>query len=161
MWFIRLLHIAAGVFWAGGAMLMGWFIAPSARKTGPAAGPFMQTLLRARVADYMFGAAVVAVGAGLWLFFATGGVRSGSWQGWALNLGALAGITAIVVGSTVQRPTAAKIQRLGGAVAAAGAPPTPEQAAELGQLQARMGAAASTTALLVAVAVVGMALGGG
>jgi len=161
MWFLRLLHIAAGVFWAGGAMLMGWFIAPSARRTGPAAGPFMQSLLRARVADYMFGAATVAVGAGLWLLFATGGPRSGSWQGWALNLGALSGIAAILVGGMVQRPTAGNIQRLGASVAATGAPPTPEQAAELGQLQTRMGAAASTTALLVAVAVVGMALGGG
>jgi hypothetical protein len=161
MWFIRLLHIAAGVFWAGGAMLMGWFIAPSAKRTGPAAGPFMQTLLKARVADYMFGAAVVAVAAGLWLFFSTGGVRTGSLQGWALNLGALAGITAILVGGIVQRPTGAKIQQLGGAVAAAGGPPTQEQAADMGRLQARMGSAASTTALLVAIAVVGMALGGG
>ncbi len=142
-------------------MLMGWFIAPSAKRTGPAAGPFMQTLLRARVADYMFGAALVAVGAGLWLFFSTGGVRSGSWQGWALNLGALAGVAAILVGGIVQRPTGAKIQRLGAAAAAAGGPPTQEQASELGRLQARMGAAASTTALLVATAVVGMALGGG
>lgn len=140
---------------------MGWFIAPSAKRTGPAAGPFMQTLLRARVGDYMFGAAVIAVAAGLWLFVAAGGVRSGSWQGWALNLGALAGVAAILVGGAVQRPTGAKIQRLGAAVAAGGGPPTQEQAAELGQLQARMGAAASTTALLVAVAVVGMALGGG
>jgi hypothetical protein len=121
----------------------------------------MQALLRTRVADYMFGAALVAVGAGLWLYFATGGVRSGSWQGWVLNLGALSGIAAILVGGTVQRPTAAKIQRLGAAVAAGAAPPTQEQAAELGQLQARMGGAASTTALLVAVAVVGMALGAG
>ncbi|MEX2624963.1 MAG: hypothetical protein WD651_14700 [Acidimicrobiia bacterium] len=155
---MRLLHIGAGVFWAGGAMLMGWFVAPAARRPGPAAGPFMQNLLRARVADYMFGSAVVTVAAGIWLLFATGGVRSG-WRGWALNLGALAGIIAIIIGGSVQRPTGGKLQRLGAAVMATGTP-TPEQAAELGQLQSRLARAASTTALLVAAAVVGMALGG-
>jgi hypothetical protein len=158
MWILRLLHIGAAVFWAGGAMFMGWFVAPTVRRTGPEAGPFMQNLLRARVADYMFGSAVVAVGAGLWLLLATGGIRSG-WRGWALNLGALAGVTAISIGATVQRPTAGKLQRLAAVVMAANGP-TPEQAAELGQLQSRLGSVASITALLVAAAVVGMALGG-
>lgn len=139
-------------------MLMGWFIGPAARRTGPTAGPFMQTLLRARVADYMFGSAVVAVSAGIWLLLATGGIRSG-WRGWALNLGALAGLAAITVGGTLQRPTAGKLQRLGAVVAAAGSP-SPEQAAEMGQLQMKLGGVASITAALVAAAVVGMALGG-
>lgn len=140
-------------------MVMGWFIAPSARRTGPAAGPFMQSLLRARIADYMFGSALVAVAAGLWLLFATGGLRGG-WQGWALNLGALSGITALTVGAALQRPTAGKVQKLGEAIAAGGGGPSPEQAQEMGQLQGRLGRLASITALLVAAAVIGMALGG-
>jgi hypothetical protein len=156
--FLRLVHISAGVFWAGGAMVMGWFIAPSARRTGPAAGPFMQTLLRARIADFMFGSALVTVGAGLWLLFATGGVRSG-WHGWALNLGALSGITALAIGASLQRPTAAKVQKLGEAIAAAGGP-SPAQAEEMAGLQGRLGQLGSVTALLTAAAVVGMALGG-
>jgi hypothetical protein len=157
MWLLRLIHIGAGVFWAGGAMIMGWFVAPSARRAGPASGPFMQALLKARLADIMFGSAVVTVLAGIWLLFATGGPRSG-WQGWALNLGALSALTAITVGGIVQRPTAAKIQKLGEAIA--GGSPTPDQVAEMGSLQGRMGRVASTTALLVAVAVAGMAIGG-
>jgi uncharacterized membrane protein len=153
---IRVVHVVTAVFWAGAAMVMGWFITPASRRTGPAAGPFMQNLLRTRLADWAFGSAVVAVGAGLWLLFDRGGF-GGGWQGVALAVGAVAGGVAITIGGFIQRPTAGKIQRLGAAIA--GQTPTPEQGAEMTRLQARLAAVAPMTALAVAVAVLGMALG--
>jgi hypothetical protein len=156
---LRLVHIVAGGFWAGSVMLLGWFITPSAREAGPGAGPFMQALLKRRLAPIMIGAGVVTVLAGIWLW-AIHMPSLERWQGWALTIGALSAITALVVGIGWQRPTAAKVQALGAQIAAGGGPPTPEQGAEMGLLQARMAGFASVLAVLLAIALAGMALGG-
>jgi uncharacterized membrane protein len=156
---LRLVHIVSGGFWAGAVMLIGWFVTPSAREAGPGAGPFMQALLRRRLPTIMIATGVVTIGAGLWLWT----IRMPSmdrWQGWALAVGATAAVIALVIGTGWQRPTAKKVQALGGQIAAAGAPPTPEQGAEMGRLQAKMAGYASILAYLLTVALAGMALGG-
>ncbi|HEY7470695.1 MAG TPA: hypothetical protein VIC07_14305 [Acidimicrobiia bacterium] len=156
---LRLIHIVTGGFWAGGVMLVGWFVTPSAREAGPGAGPFMQALLRRRLPTIMIGSGVVTVLAGLWLW----AIRMPSldrWQGWALAVGALSAVVALVIGIGWQRPTAKKVQVLGAAIAASGSPPTPEQGVEMGRLQARMAGYGSTLAYLLALALAGMALGG-
>ncbi|MGQ0848694.1 MAG: hypothetical protein ACT4OP_06190 [Actinomycetota bacterium] len=156
---LRLIHIVGAVFWAGGVMMIGWFISPSARRTGPAAGPFMQSLLKSRVADVMVTAGVVTVLAGGWLL-GIRGIALNAWQGWALLTGAAAGVAALLFGIIRQRPTAARIQQLGAALQASGSPPTAEQTSELAMLQIRMGRYANLLAGLMVVAVAGMALGG-
>lgn len=140
-------------------MLTGWFVAPAAKTAGPAAGPFMQAFLKRRVPMVLITAGVVTVGAGIWLW-ALHLPQMDRWQDWALATGALAAIATLVVGISLQRPTAAKIQKLGATIAAAGGPPPAEQGAEMGRLQARMSRLASILAILVVVAVAGMALGG-
>ena len=57
MTLLRLIHIVSGGFWAGAGILMGWFVAPAVRSAGPAAGPFMQALLRRRVITALLTAA--------------------------------------------------------------------------------------------------------
>ncbi len=156
---LRLIHIVAGGFWAGAVMLTGWFITPSAREAGPGAGPFMQALLKRRLPTIMIGTGVVTVTAGLWLWT----VRQPAmdrWQGQALATGAVAAVIALIIGIGWQRPTANKVQALGAQIAATGAPPTPEQGAEMSGLQATMARYASILAYLLTVALAGMALGG-
>jgi hypothetical protein len=156
---LRLIHIVAGGFWAGAAMLMGWFVAPAARDVGPAAGPFMQGLLKRNPADRMLAAGVVTVLAGLWLLFLqTPTFRR--WQDYALAIGALSAVVALTVGLTRQRPTAKKIQNLGAAIAASGGPPTPEQGAEMAGLQGKLAGYGNVLAYLFALTLAGMALGG-
>jgi hypothetical protein len=140
-------------------MLLGWFITPSALDAGPGAGPFMQALLKRRLAPIMIGTGVVTVLAGISLW-ATNMPSLERWQGWALAIGALSAITALVVGIGWQRPTAAKVQALGAEIAAGGGPPTPEQGASMGGLQARMAGFASAQAVLMTITLAGMALGG-
>jgi uncharacterized membrane protein len=41
---LRILHVAAGVFWAGGAIVFASFVEPNASALGPAGIPFMQRL---------------------------------------------------------------------------------------------------------------------
>lgn len=156
---LRVVHIVAGAFWAGAAMLMGWYIAPTAREVGPPAGPFMQGLLRRNLPTRLIGAGVVTVAAGLWLF-AIRMPTFARWQDWALALGALAAIVALLIGITLQRPTAKKVQELGAALASGDGPPTPEQGAQMQSLQAKMTNYGNAIALLFVLTLVGMALGG-
>lgn len=156
---LRVVHIVAGAFWAGAAMLMGWYIAPTAREVGPPAGPFMQGLLKRNLTSTLIGAGVVTVGAGLWLF-AIRMPTFARWQDWALAVGALAAIVALLIGVTMQRPTGKKMQELGAAIASGGGPPTPEQGAQMQGLQARMANYGNVIAILFTLALAGMALGG-
>ena len=159
MTLLRLIHIVAGGFWAGAGILMGWFVAPSARSIGPAAGPFMQALLKRRITTVLLTAGSVTVAAGLWLW-AIRQPAMGRWQDWALAIGAVSALAALTVGFGWQRPTGARIQVLGAQIMSAGSPPTTEQAAEMGTLQGKMGRYGSTIAYLFTVALAGMALGG-
>lgn len=156
---LRLIHIVAGAFWAGGAMLMGWFVVPASKAAGPGAGPFMQALMRKKITVVLISAGLVTIGAGIWLW-ALRQPAMRRWQDWALAIGALSAIVAVIIGITFQRPTGSKLQALGTTLASAGGPPTAEQGAEMSRLQARMAMFGSILAFLMVVAVAGMALGG-
>ena len=156
---LRLIHILAGAFWAGAAILMGWFVVPTAREVGPAAGPLMQGLLKRNLAGRLIASGVVTVLAGLWLFaLRTPTFRR--WQDYALALGALSAIVALIIGITLQRPTANKVQTLGAAIASAGGPPTEAQGGEMAGLQAKLASYGNLLAYLFALTLAGMALGG-
>lgn len=156
---LRVIHIVAGGFWAGAVILMGWFVAPTAREVGPPAGPFMQGLLKRNLTARLIESGAVTVVAGLWLF-ALRAPTFARWQDWALTIGAVAALVAFFIGVTRQRPTGKKVQELGAAIASAGGPPTPEQGAEMQSLQARMAGYGNVMAYLFVVALAGMALGG-
>lgn len=160
MTLLRLIHIVSGGFWAGAAMMMGWFVAPAARSAGPGAGPFMQALLKRKVTTVLVSTGFLTIGAGLWLWAIRRPTMT-RWQDWALAIGAVSAIVALTIGIGWQRPTAAKVSVLGAEIAGAGSPPTPEQAAEMQRLQGKVGRFASILAYLFAVALAGMALGGG
>lgn len=156
---LRLIHIVIGGFWAGAAILLGWFITPTAREVGPGAAPLMQALLKRRLTQIMIGSGVVTVLAGLWLF----AIRPPSfqtWQGYALALGAIAAVVALVLGITLQRPVGQRIKALGDAISSAGGPPTREQGAEMARLQAVTAGYSNILAFLFAVSLAGMALSG-
>ncbi|MFO7549343.1 MAG: hypothetical protein R6X29_10830 [Acidimicrobiia bacterium] len=159
---LRLVHIGAGVVWAGGAFMTAWFILPAATIAGPAAGPFMGALTgRTKITQTMVWASTLTVGAGLVMWARLYGIAlPGGFRGAALVVGSVAGLAALGVGHGVQSPTAKKMAGLGAAVAAAGAPPTADQAAELDRLRSKMGRTAVMLGWLMVAAVAGMALGG-
>jgi hypothetical protein len=67
-------------------------------------------------------------------------------EGLVLTLGALLGLAAFVMGVFIQKPAVEKMSALGARIAASGAPPTPELAAEMQRLRARVRKIASLTA---------------
>ena len=119
----------------------------------------MQGLLKRNLTARLIGSGVVTVAGGLWLF-ALKAPTFARWQDYALTIGALAAIVALLIGIIRQRPTGKRVQELGAAVATAGGPPTAEQAAEMQSLQAKMAGYGNVIAYLFVVALAGMALGG-
>ena len=154
---LRLIHIVAGAFWAGAAMLMGWIVIPTSKKVGPAAAPFMQGLIKNKLSVRLIASGILTVAAGLWLYVLRA-PAFGRWQDYALALGALAAIVALTIGIALQRPTGDKLRQLGESMG--GQPPNAEQAAELGRLQGRMASYGNVLAYLFALALAGMALSG-
>ncbi len=160
----RVIHITAGVWWAGSVFLFVVFVQPSARDIAPAGAPFMMQLLgKRKMADRLLELAGVTIAAGLVLYwidwhdaaslvdFATHG------RGLGITLGALSALTAFFIGLLATRPTANRFLSLAGQVAASGQPPSPEVGQQMQQLQAKLTKLAKVNLAFVTIAVLCMA----
>jgi len=159
---LRIVHILGGVFWAGAAFVMAWFIEPTVRAAGDDGRRFMARLgATGTFTRAMAATAGATVLAGLWLlwivssgflteFFETG-------RGLALGAGMVLGIVAFVVGFVMQNRPIRRMAGIGKAVAAAGGPPSPGQAAEMEKLTAKVRLGGRIVAGLLLVTVILMA----
>jgi len=159
---LRLLHIFAGVFWAGGAFYLAFFIFPAINALGPDGGKFMQQLSRTKkMPTFMSTLGVINVITGLRMIQIDSGNFQSSWFqdnfGLAITLGAVAAIAALTIALAFNRPRANRMAKIGAAVAASGAPPTPEQMQELGKLRSKLEKGVKIMAWHLLVAVVLMA----
>ncbi len=159
---LHVLHITAGVVWAGGAMLMGFFVTPAVLATRPESGRFMQQLTGpARLPLWMMTASWVTVICGVVMFAPQMGILHPSMmrspRGIALTVGALLGIGAFLEGLLVNAPSAKKIGEIGQAIAASGKGPTPEQAQQMQALQAKLARGTARGGVLLLLTVVLMA----
>lgn len=164
-WFVfRLIHILAGVAWVGGVFLFVVFLQPSAAAIGPAAGPMMGQLLGVRkLVDRFLLLAGITIVAGLVMYVklasdasSLGGfVRSG--YGLALTIGMVAAISAASIGTFVTRPNVRAMMAIQRQVAESGAPPTPEQGAEIARRQGTLKLAGRVALSLLVLSVATMA----
>ena len=157
----RFVHVVCGVAWAGALVFIAWILLPAIRATGPAGGTLMQQLTRVqRLPVYLMALAILTVLSGLSLFwldisaFGKPWMHTGPGRTFAAG-GALAILTAIF-GMVVNTPAAKKMGALIGSIQAAGTPPSPEQAAEIGRLQNRLYRATQVAAVLILLAVICM-----
>ena len=158
---LRLLHILFGSFWLGATLLNAYFLLPSMRAVGQAAGPVMMELMqRRRLQLWMNLAMTVAILSGLGLFgiheSAAHGAFSRSRMGMTLVVGAVLSIAAAGVGGAVAQPTGRKL----GAIAerSAGKPPSAETVEESRALQARLARAVSIMSVLLLLSAAAMAV---
>ena len=157
---LRIIHILGGVFWAGASFALVGFVSPAAAQAGPAGGQFMQRLvLGTRWRFVISAAAGLAVLTGLLLYWrASGGLRP-EWlstgTGIAFTIGGLAGVTAMVFGFQVGN-SSSQLAELGQRIGSAGRPPSPEDAARLAALQARLQSLGTVTAALLVITLLGM-----
>lgn len=154
---LRITHIVAGAFWVGSALMIALVILPGLRKAGPGSE---RVLPMAQISQAMGLSSMLTTLAGLALYvlvsrLAINWLASGF--GMILTLGALAGLAATLMGAFSTGPTAKKMGALGGQIQASGGPPTPEQAAELARLQAKLARSSAWSTILATAALVLMA----
>jgi uncharacterized membrane protein len=159
---LRLIHIAAGIFWVGAAFVLFLFIQPSVKDLGPEGQRFMGHLAaRKRLPTVILSSGLLTVIAGALLYWRVSGgfdvawIRSG--PGIGFTIGALAALITLILGLTLTKPAVDRIGALGQEIARGGGQPTPAQAAEMQRLQARTVALGRVSMVLLAIAVATMA----
>lgn len=155
---LRLVHIVAGAFWVGSALMLALVILPGVRKAGPGSE---RALPMAQISQAMGITALLTTVAGLLLFGLVSGF-SWAWisspMGIGFTIGSLAGIAAFLLGLLSTSPKAKKIGELAGRMQAAGGPPQPEQVAEMERLQAKLASSSMWSTVLATIALVLMAV---
>jgi hypothetical protein len=160
---MRAVHILGGIFWVGGAIVMAGFVLPTVKATAPASGAFMRHLTGpANFPKMMSIAGILSVLAGIGMFVTVSGHFDPVWMrsrhGIALSTGGLLAILALLEGLVVTRVAAEKLGSIGRQVAAAGAPPSPEQAQTMGVLQEKLARSVTRGAWMLSLAAVLMAI---
>jgi uncharacterized membrane protein len=162
MLILRLVHVLGGIVWVGWAVVAAAFVLPTVMALGPEGGRFMQGLMARRLMLYITAAMVLTLISGFWMYVIVPGELSWAWvtsgMGLSLGLGGLLGIAGGLVGILVSMPTAKRLSALGQAIQAAGAPPSPGQAAEIGMLRSRIRMASIIAAVLLALAAAAMSV---
>lgn len=140
----RVLHIVLAIAWGGTVFLLVFFLQPTAKAIGPAAGPFMRELLGTRkLVDWVLRLAGVTIVAGGFLYwhdlqlFGELGDFLGSAFGLWLTIGAVSALVAFGIGISATKPTIERMLAVGGRIAQAGDAPPPELMQELAALQTR------------------------
>ena len=159
----RVIHVLLAIAWGGTVFLLVFFLQPTAKAIGPAAGPFMRELLGTRrLVDWVLriaGATIVAGGFLYWrdmqLYGGLGdflGMAIGLW----LTIGAVAALIAFGIGMFATRPTLQRMLALGGQIAQAGEGAPPELMQELVAVQAKGRSLAKMNFAFVAIAAFAM-----
>ena len=159
---LRVIHIAAGIFWVGGAFVLFLFIQPSVQELGPEGQRFMGHLVaRKKLPMLITLSAIVTVLAGILLYWRASDGFDVDWissgPGVAFTVGGLAAIATLALGLSITKPAVDRIGGLGKEIATTGGQPTPSQVSEMQRLQARLVLIGRVSMVLLTLAVVTMA----
>jgi hypothetical protein len=155
---LRIIHIFSAVIWVGTTYSMVLFIGPTAQAVGADAAKFMQHFTqKSGLTRRMSIVGGLTVLSGLLMYgkLFRGLANLSTGNGLALTFGGFFGILALGVGIRMSK-TIDAMRKVG--VEMAGKPPTPEQGARLGQLQATLGKLGALNAGLMSLALLGMTL---
>lgn len=138
IWLLRIVHVGAGVFWVGGALMTAFFIGPAVGATAEAGQRFMAHLVgNLKLSARLSAAAGLTVLAGVLLYWIDSDGLTSAWMksgaGTGFTIGALFGLVGFVLGLMVGRA----VKEIGQLATQIEGRPTPEQAAQLGALQKR------------------------
>lgn len=159
---LRLLHIGFGIFWAGSVLFFTLFIMPALKVSGPEGVKFMQNLGKSGYPIAAMISAIITIVAGFLLIWKlSGGFQPmwfNSWYARSLTAGATTAFVAFLIGFSINRPAAARINKISQAIALQGAPPTPDQQKELMLLRKRIFAGSKYMTALIIIAILGMSI---
>ena len=159
IWFLRIVHILAGIFWVGGTLMMAFFIGPTMGATGEAGQKFVGHLMNnLKFSNRMSAAAGLTILAGFILYwidsdgFTSAWMTSGAGRGFGIGAGfALIGL---VFGLLVGRTTKAMAQ-LG---AQFQGKPSSEQMTQLAALRKQQVTYSTIAAVTLILSVIFMAI---
>jgi uncharacterized membrane protein len=159
----RLLHVLAGVFWAGTMFFISRFLFPAVTDAGPAGGVVMSGLMKRGLTAAIPIAAITAVLSGIYLLYrASSGFDDaymGSGPGMTYSIGGTAAIIALLIGGTIVRSSTEKAMKL---TESAMSLPESERGAMMSEatvLRAKAVSATKIVALLILITVICMAIG--
>jgi hypothetical protein len=158
---LRFVHVVFGIFWVGSVLFVTFVLMPTLKGAGPAGIAVMKDLGK-RMSMIMIVAAVLTLGAGIWLMMILSGGAPGVWMqsttGRTFIIGGALAILAFLIGISINAPAGSRMSAIGAAIAKRGGPPTPEEAAQLQRLQSRLGTFGVVVALLLLGAAAAMAV---
>ncbi len=154
---LRILHILAGVLWAGGAVMTVWIVGPVLEASGPDVMKQVGPRLIKPLIIYVHATAITTIALGLLLINRTPGrgydqLFQNGW-GWAIGLGLIVSVVGLSFGSTGSFAMRKAI-RIGSQLKG---PPAPAVLAEMGMLRKRFKMFTRIGSVLVVVAVGTMA----
>ncbi|MFZ5807643.1 MAG: hypothetical protein ACOY16_00025 [Chloroflexota bacterium] len=159
---LRLIHIVAGILWAGAAISYMFFVKPSVQAIGAAGPQFMQNLMvRRKYPLFMVVTSLLTVLAGgalYWIFsggFSLAYLTTG--MGLGFTIGSLTALVAFLLGNFGIGPTSGKIAALGNQIAASGKGPTPDQLSQLHALEKKVSRIEQVEFVLLVISMVTMA----
>jgi hypothetical protein len=165
MTLFRIVHILAGIAWAGSVYLLVVYIQPSAAAIAPAGTPLMMELLsRRRLVDGLIGLGSATVIGGLFLYwhdwhlFPSFGDWIGTNFGAAITIGAISALLALAFGIFGTKPNVKRLIALVRQAADAGGP-TPEVSEQIARTQRLLKIFSRISLALIAVAALFMATG--
>ncbi len=159
MAWLRLVHIVAGVFWAGSAWFAAFVVIPTARGAGGEGRRFMERLTR-RLGPILGAAMLLTVIPGILLYGRMQVLLGRAWatspSGRALGAGALAALLAVAVGFVVNAPAGVRLARLQRSLQ--GREPQDADALKVTALETRIARGTQAAAALLLVATGAMAI---
>jgi uncharacterized membrane protein len=160
---LRIVHIACGVFWAGTAFFLAYYVFPAVIKSGPD-GPKIMTAITGirKFPTVLTLAALLTVLSGILLMWQLSGGFAGIWftstYGMILTLGGITATIAFFQALFINKPGVQKLQEIGSSVTARGGAPTDEERNVMMKLRARIFFSTQLIAFWLLVTVVTMGI---
>jgi uncharacterized membrane protein len=159
---LRIIHVLGGVFWGGTAFMVAGFLTPTILATAPESGKVMQHLGgKTRFTTIMSITAIIVPLSGLLLYWELSSGLNLDWitsgQGLGLTIGGIAGFIAAGVALSVPAAAMKKMAAVAAEIEAQGGPPTEAQMKEIQANQEKLKSGGQITAILLVIAVLGMA----
>lgn len=158
---LRLIHIVAGICWAGAAIAFTFFVMPAIHSSGPEGGKVMGQIAAKRYPQFMLVTSTLNVGSGVLLYWQLSNGFQLLWlsstHGIVLMFGGVMAISAYFTGAFVVRPNSERMAKIGQAIALAGGKPNENQALEMARIRRKTAASTKLIAVLLSITVIAMA----
>lgn len=158
---LRILHIIAGIFWVGAALMLTFFISPTVGATKEAGQGFMRHFMgNTKFNLTMWTAALTTVIAGFALYWINSKGFTSDWlhsgPGIGFGIAATFAFLGLIVG-IFQGKNSNALAKLGGQIQSQGTP-TPDQVASLQSLRKALAIGGTLNVTFLTLATIGMAI---